>query len=81
MVTRQTKILSLDQQVTVQVERGNFIRFQADTGAECNVLPLGVYTGANTEGALVFATDKQCTISQSPLTKEELQERFPSVFC
>ena len=34
----------------------------------------------NTEGALVFATDQQRTISQSPLTKEELQERFPSVF-
>ena len=46
VVTRQTKTLSQDQQVTVQVERGNFIRFQADTGAECNVLPLGVYTGA-----------------------------------
>ena len=161
MVTRQTKTLSLDQQVTVQVEQGNFIRFQADTGAECNVLPLGVYTRATgdhrlreinrydrqsalvayggatinvcgeviirvwrggksyrlacklvdndtvrpilgrracigmgiiryidndrisqptTEGALVFATDQQRTISQSPLTKEELQERFPSVF-
>ena len=46
VVTRQMKTLSLDQQVTVQVERGNFISFQADTGAECNVLPLGVYTGA-----------------------------------
>ena len=33
-----------------------------------------------TEGVLVFAMDQQCTISQSPLTKEKFQDKFPSVF-
>ena len=36
VVKRQTKALSLNQHVTVQVERGNF---QLDTGAQCKVLP------------------------------------------
>ena len=45
-VSRRPKTLSLDQQVTVQLEGGNFIRFQPDTGAECNVLPVDTYVGA-----------------------------------
>ena len=34
------------QQVTVKLESGNNLRFQVDTGAQCNVIPLNVYRKA-----------------------------------
>ena len=37
------------QQVTLRLELGNFIRFQPDTGAQCNVLPLDIYKKAMLE--------------------------------
>ena len=47
VVTRQMRTLNLDQQVDCgRSSEENFISFQADTRAACNVLPLGVYTGA-----------------------------------
>ena len=35
------------QLVTLKLDSGNFIRFQPDTGARCNVLPLQVYRKAS----------------------------------
>ena len=32
--------------VTLRLESGNFIRFQPDTGAQCNVIPLHTYKKA-----------------------------------
>ena len=32
--------------VTLKVESGNFIRFEIDTGARCNVWPLHIYKKA-----------------------------------
>ena len=40
------------QLVTLQLESGNFIRFQPDTGAQCNVLPLHVYKLASDDHGL-----------------------------
>ena len=34
------------QFVTVKLESGNFLRFQVDTGAQCNVIPLAIYKKA-----------------------------------
>ena len=31
------------QQVTLKMESGKFVRFQPDTGAQCNVLPVHIY--------------------------------------
>ena len=31
------------QLVTLRLESGSHIRFQADTGAQCNVVPLEIY--------------------------------------
>ena len=44
----QTGLDSLDdsQTVTVKLESGSYLRFQADTGAQCNVIPLTVYKRA-----------------------------------
>ena len=44
--TSQLGRLSPDQLVTVQVAEGNFVLFQPDTEAQCNVLLLQVYEGA-----------------------------------
>ena len=37
--------MSLDdsQLVTLKLESGNYLRFQPDTGAQCNVVPLHLY--------------------------------------
>ena len=40
------------QLVTLKLESGNFIRFQPDTGAQCNVLPLQVYRRASIDEKL-----------------------------
>ena len=44
----QTELGSLDdsQTVTVKLESGSYLRFQADTGAQCNVITLTVYKRA-----------------------------------
>ena len=34
------------QCVTVQLDSGNYLRFQVDTGAQCNVIPVGLYKKA-----------------------------------
>ena len=38
--------LDNSQFVTLRIQSGNFIRFQVDTGAQCNVLPLSTYKQA-----------------------------------
>ena len=40
------------QLVTLKLESGNFVRFQPDTGAQCNVLPLHVYKKASKDEKL-----------------------------
>ena len=37
------KQLPDDQLVTLKVESGNMVRFQVDTGADCNVIPTSIY--------------------------------------
>ena len=43
--------LALDdsQFVTLKLESGNFVRFQIDSGAQCNVVPLKIYTAATND--------------------------------
>ena len=51
------------QFVTLRIQSGNFIRFQVDTGAQCNVLPLSTYKQATGDVTLskVTATHTKVT--------------------
>ena len=42
-VSKQSVEHDESQFVTLKVESGNYIRFQVDTGAQCNVLPVETY--------------------------------------
>ena len=37
------------QLVTLKLESGNYVRFQPDTGAQCNVVPLHLYKKATND--------------------------------
>lgn len=52
--TEEVSTVKLDdaQLVTLRLESGKSIRFQPDTGAQCNVLPLHVYKQATHDGNL-----------------------------
>ena len=47
-----TKQLQDDQLVTLTLTSGNMIRFQMDTGADCNVIPTGIYKKATKDWKL-----------------------------
>ena len=42
------------QLVTLKLESGNYLRFQADTGAQCNVVPLDLYKKATKDYQLAI---------------------------
>ena len=44
------------QMVTLKLESGNFLRFQVDTGAQCNVIPLALYKEATKDHSLMHIT-------------------------
>ena len=50
----QIAAVSLDdsQFVTLKLKSGNFLRFQVDTGAQCNVIPLALYRQATNDHKL-----------------------------
>ena len=48
--------LDESQLVTLELESGNFMRFQADTGAQCNVVPLALYKKATLDHELTKVT-------------------------
>ena len=47
-----TDSLDKEQLVTLKLESGNYIRFQADTGAQCNVIPVSGYKKATKDLSL-----------------------------
>lgn len=51
------------QLVTLRLENGNYLRFQADTGAQCNVVPLDLYKKATRDYKL-----KQVTLAKQRIT-------------
>ena len=51
------------QFVTLKLESGNYLRFQVDTGAQCNVLPLPLYKKATKDIKLANVTPLQSTIT------------------
>jgi hypothetical protein len=61
----QLQVHSLDdsQLVTLLMESGSYVRFQVDTGAQCNVLPLDTYKKATGDVSLkrVMATNTRVT--------------------
>ncbi len=48
--------LDKSQFVTLKLESGNYLRFQVDTGAECNVIPLALYKKATKDFKLAHVT-------------------------
>ena len=52
----------MNHSVTVKLESGNHIRFEADTGAQCNVLPLVIYKKATKDEQLNNVTPVQSKI-------------------
>ena len=52
----QTEVTAMklndSQLVTLKLESGNFVRFQPDTGAQCNVIPLHIYKEASKDEKL-----------------------------
>ena len=54
----EVSAVSLDdsQLVTLKLESGNFLRFQPDTGAQCNVVPLHLYKKASKDFELLNVT-------------------------
>ena len=44
------------QLVTMELESGNFLRFQVDTGAQCNVIPVDLYKRAAQDPTLTRVT-------------------------
>ena len=51
------------QFVTLKLESGNYLRFQVDTGAQCNVLPLPLYKKATKDIKLANVTPLRTTIT------------------
>lgn len=57
------------QFVTLELESGNYLRFQADTGAQCNVIPLTLYKKATRDRQLAKVTPAKSTITAYGGTK------------
>ena len=51
------------QWVTVQLQSGNYLRFQVDTGVQCNVIPLNLYEKANKDRNLTKVTPENANIT------------------
>ena len=58
-----TTTLDDSQLVTLRLDSGNYIRFQVDTGAQCNVVPLGIYKEATGDRQLENVTPSQTRIT------------------
>ena len=44
------------QLVTLKLESGNYLRFQPDTGAQCNVIPVSLYKKATNDHKMELVT-------------------------
>ena len=66
-VISEIAVVTLDdaQLVTLRLESGNYLRFQPDTGAQCNVIPVHLYKKAANDPYLkqIGQADKRVTIS------------------
>ena len=51
------------QFVTLKLESGNYLRFQVDTGAQCNVIPLTLYKEATKDFKLTHVTPAKTPIT------------------
>ena len=58
-----TDSLGKEQLVTLKLESGNYIRFQADTGAQCNVIPVSGYKKATKDLSLAQVTPTNSKIT------------------
>jgi len=56
-------LLDDTQLVTLKLKSGNYVRFQADTGAQFNVIPLAVYKKTTGDFILSHVMPAQTTIT------------------
>lgn len=55
--------VSDSQFVTLKLEIGNFLRFQVDAGAQCNVVPMDLYKKTTTSlMSHLVSTKSPCTV-------------------
>ena len=61
----QMSVHGLDdsQFVTLRLESGSYIRFQVDTGAQCNVIPVDVYKKATRDTSLAKVTPTHAQVT------------------
>ena len=50
------------QLITLKLESGNFLWFQVDTGAQCNVIPIDLYNKATNDHGLKKVTPTSAKI-------------------
>ena len=51
------------QLVTLKLESGNYLRFQPDTGAQCNVIPVSLYRKATKDYDLERVTPAKAQLA------------------
>lgn len=61
--TTPSSRLDNSQFVTLQLDSGNYLRFQVDTGVQCNVVPLDLYKKATKDYNLFSVKPVRQTIS------------------
>ena len=64
------------QFVTLQLESGNYLRFQVDTGAQCNVVPMDLYKKATKDYKLSNVTPCQHNITAYGGTSIPIKQSF-----
>ena len=54
--------IDASQMVTLRLESGNYLRFQMDSGAQCNVIPMSLYEKATNDYDRRHVTPVQSSI-------------------
>ena len=62
------------QFITLRIKSGSYIRFQVDTGAQCNVLPLDTYKKATGDNTLRLITPTNTEVSRLQRMLLQLQK-------
>ena len=58
------------QFVTLKLESGNYLHFQVDTGAQCNVVPLDLYRKATKDCKLVQVSPTKPRFATSGVVRQ-----------
>ena len=73
--------LNDSQLVTLRLQSGNFVHFQPDTGAQCNVLPLYIYKKASKDDKLEKVNRSQASLVAYGGSKIKVMGRVSILVC